>query len=61
MSRRKITELPEMEEDMVNEDLMVIVDIDENTTKKITRENFFKDVPISGGVIEDVFFDGGEF
>lgn len=61
MSRRKITELPEMEDDMVAEDLMVIVDINENTTKKITRENFFKDVLINGGVIEDVFFDGGEF
>jgi hypothetical protein len=61
MSRRKISELPLMEDPMVAEDLMVIVDLDTNTTKKITRADFFTDIEISGGSIDAVTIDGGEF
>ena len=61
MSRRKISELPLTEDPMVAEDLMVIVDLDTNTTKKITRADFFTAIEISGGSIDGTTIEGGEF
>jgi len=61
MSRRKISELPLMETPMDNEDLFVIVDIETNTTKKMKRGDFFSDVSITGGTIDNTTIEGGEF